>query len=158
MVKTLKDIDIDNKKVIIRCDFNVPINNGKILDDTRIVESLETINYCLEHNCKIILMSHMGRVKKKEDLKNNSLYPVSVRLKKLLHKKVIFLDKNKAPIVTKTIKNMKNKDIVLLENTRYQDLRGNKESSNNISLVKYFIYILKYVDILNYVFYFFDFL
>ena len=63
MKKSIEDYDLNNKKVIIRCDFNVPIKEGKIIDDTRIKASLETINYCLEHNAKVILISHLGRVK-----------------------------------------------------------------------------------------------
>ena len=62
-MKLIKELNIDNKKVIIRCDFNVPMKDGKIVDDTRIKGALETINYCLEKNCKIILLSHLGRVK-----------------------------------------------------------------------------------------------
>jgi 3-phosphoglycerate kinase len=72
-MKTIKDIDIKNKKVLIRCDFNVPIKDGKIVDDTRIVGALETINYCLENNSKIILLSHLGRVKEESDLAKNDL-------------------------------------------------------------------------------------
>ena len=67
-MKTLKDINVENKKVIIRCDFNVPIKDGNIIDDTRIVGALKTINYCLEKNAKVILLSHLGRVKEESDL------------------------------------------------------------------------------------------
>ena len=66
--KTIKDSKLDNKKVIIRCDFNVPIQNGKIIDDSRIKESLETINYAIHQNAKVILLSHLGRIKKKEKI------------------------------------------------------------------------------------------
>ena len=59
-MKTIKDLNIDNKKVIIRCDFNVPMKDGKITDNTRIVGALETIQYALDHHCKIILLSHLG--------------------------------------------------------------------------------------------------
>ena len=82
MIKTVKEIEIENKKVIIRCDFNVPIENKKIIDDTRIKESLETIRYCLNKNCKIILMSHLGRVKEEKDLKKNDLKIVAECLSK----------------------------------------------------------------------------
>ena len=77
-MKTIKDINIEGKKVIIRCDFNVPIKDGKIIDDTRIKASLKTINYCLEHNAKVILLSHLGRVKEEADLKKNDLAPVAL--------------------------------------------------------------------------------
>ena len=79
-MKTLKNIDIKNKKVIIRCDFNVPIKDGKIVDDTRILGSLKTIEYCLSQNAKIILLSHLGRVKEESDLAKNDLSPVAKRL------------------------------------------------------------------------------
>ena len=65
----LEELDIKNKRVIIRCDFNVPIKNGQIGDDTRIVSALETINYCLDNGAKVILLSHLGKVKTEEDLK-----------------------------------------------------------------------------------------
>ena len=62
MIKTIKDFDLNNKKVIIRCDFNVPIKDGKIMDDNRIVESLKTIKYAIDNNAKVILLSHLGKV------------------------------------------------------------------------------------------------
>ena len=83
-MKTIRDINIDNKTLIIRCDFNVPIINGEILDDNRIKESLKTINYALDHNCKIVLLSHLGRIKSEEDKNKNSLLPVCNRLSELL--------------------------------------------------------------------------
>ena len=80
----LKDFDINNKNVIIRCDFNVPIKDGKIVDDTRIVKSLDTINYVLEKANRVILLSHLGRIKNEVDKKNNSLRIVSEYLSNLL--------------------------------------------------------------------------
>ena len=61
-MKTVKDMNIENKKVIIRCDFNVPMKDGKIIDNNRIKQSLQTINYCIDNNCKIILLSLLGRI------------------------------------------------------------------------------------------------
>ena len=78
-MKTIKDLNIDNKKVIIRCDFNVPMKDGKIVDDNRIVGALPTIQYCIDHECIIILMSHLGRIKTEEDLGKNDLSPVAAR-------------------------------------------------------------------------------
>ena len=72
-MKTIKDLNIESKKVLIRCDFNVPIKEGKIVDDTRIKGALQTINYCLEKNAKVILLSHLGRVKEEADLTKNDL-------------------------------------------------------------------------------------
>ena len=91
-MKTIKDIDIENKKVLIRCDFNVPIKDGQIIDDTRIKSALETINYCLDRNCKVILLSHLGRVKEEADLAKNDLAPVAKRLGELLGKKILFCE------------------------------------------------------------------
>lgn len=136
-MKTIKDINIEGKKVIIRCDFNVPIKDGKIIDDTRIKASLKTINYCLEHNAKVILLSHLGRVKEEADLKKNDLAPVANRLSELLDKKVTFVNSTRGQKVEDAISNMKEKDVVLLQNTRYEDLAGKKESSNDPELGKY---------------------
>ena len=136
-MKTIKDINIEGKKVIIRCDFNVPIKDGKIIDDTRIKASLKTINYCLEHNSKIILLSHLGRIKEEADLKKNDLAPAATRLSELLDKKVTFINATRGNEVEEAVSNMKEKDIVLLQNTRYEDLDGKKESSNDPELGKY---------------------
>lgn len=135
MKKTIQDFELKGKKVIIRCDFNVPIQDGKIVDDTRIKESLQTIQYALNHNAKIILLSHLGRIKEPSDLEKNSLKPVAVRLSELLNQKVTFFPKTRE--VEEYISNMKEKDIILLENTRYEDLDGKKESSNQEELGKY---------------------
>lgn len=136
-MKSIKDMDIDNKKVIIRCDFNVPIKDGKIIDDTRIKASLKTITYCIEHNAKIVLLSHLGRVKEEADLKKNDLAPVAIRLSELLNKKVLFIPKTRGKEVEEAISKMQPTDIVLLQNTRYEDLDGKKESSNDPELGKY---------------------
>ena len=136
-MKKLKDINIDNKKVIIRCDFNVPIKDGKIVDDTRIVSSLETIRYCLDHNCKIILLSHLGRVKEEKDLKDNNLSPVADRLAELLKQDILFCEKTRGEELEELVNSMEPKDIVLVQNTRYEDLDGKKESSNDPELGAY---------------------
>ena len=80
MKKTIRDFDLKDKKVIIRVDFNVPIKDGIITDDNRIIETLPTINYALEHGAKVILMSHLGRIKCEEDLKENNLEIVEKKL------------------------------------------------------------------------------
>ncbi len=135
-MKTIKDFDLEGKKVIIRVDFNVPIIDGVIKDDTRIIKSLDTINYAIEKNAKVILMSHLGRVKEKSDLKN-TLLPVSIRLSKLLNKNVIFIDETRGKKLEEAINNLKNGQVLLMENTRFEDLDGKKESRNDESLGKY---------------------
>lgn len=136
-MKTIKDLNIENKKVIIRCDFNVPIKNGVIVDDTRIKGALETINYCLAKNCKIILLSHLGRIKEESDLAKNSLAPVAKRLSELLNKEILFSKKTRGDELEIMVKNMNPQDILLIENTRYEDLDGKKESNNDKELGAY---------------------
>ena len=130
-------MDLTNKKVLIRCDFNVPMKEGTIVDDTRIVAALPTIKYCLEQNSKIILLSHLGRVKEEEDLQKNNLEPVAKRLSELLKKEVIFIDQTRGDKLETAINNMKAQDIILIQNTRYEDLDGKKESKNDTDLGKY---------------------
>ena len=136
-MKTLKDLNVENKKVIIRVDFNVPIKEGKIVDDTRIVGALKTINYCLSQNAKVILLSHLGRVKEEEDLVKNNLAPVAVRLEELLGKKVTFINKTRGEELENAVAAMQPQDIVLVQNTRYEDLDGKKESKNDPELGAY---------------------
>lgn len=136
-MKTIRDFDLNNKKVIIRVDFNVPIKDGKITDDNRIVSSLETINYAINNNAKVILMSHLGRVKEEADKEKNTLLPVAKRLCELIGKNVIFSHYTRGEKLENAINNLKPGDVLLMENTRYEDLDGKKESSNDEELGKY---------------------
>ncbi|WP_312908761.1 phosphoglycerate kinase [Tissierella praeacuta] len=120
--KSLKDLDFAGKKVLVRCDFNVPMDEeGRITDDIRIKSSLPTINYLVEKGAKVILMSHLGRPKG-EPNKKYTLEPVAKRLRVLLNKKVIFAqdDLVVSDMVKKQVDAMKDGDIVLLENTRFR--------------------------------------
>lgn len=137
MKKTIKDYNIENKKVIIRVDFNVPIKDGVITDDTRVKASLKTINYAISNGAKVILLSHLGKVKEEADLKKNDLYPVSIRLSELLNKDVLFSKKTRGFELEEMISSMKNGDVLLIQNTRYEDLDGKKESSCDTELSKY---------------------
>lgn len=137
MKKTIRDYDLNNKKVIIRVDFNVPMKDGVILDDTRIRESLPTIKYALMNNAKVILMSHLGRIKTEKDKENLSLKNVCKRLSQLLNKEVIFVPFTRGLELEKSIENMEQGDIILMENTRFEDLNGNLESGNDSNLGKY---------------------
>ena len=136
-MKKITDLDVANKKVLIRCDFNVPLKDGKIIDDTRIREALKTISYCLEQNAKVILFSHLGRIKEEADLEKNNLQIVASRLSELLNKEVTFIAETRGQNLEKAIENMQNGDVILVQNTRYEDLNGKKESSNDIELGKY---------------------
>lgn len=137
MKKTIKDYDLSGKKVIIRCDFNVPIENGVIKDESRLKASLKTIRYARKNNAKVILMSHLGRVKTEEDKQKYTLKPVAERLSVLLRKKVTFVNQTRGKELEEAISKMKNKDVLLIENTRFEDLDGKKESNNDKDLGKY---------------------
>ena len=137
MKKTIRDYDLEDKKVIIRCDFNVPIKDNKITDDNRIKMSLETIKYAIDNNAKVILMSHLGRVETKQDKEKNSLKIVADRLSELLNQDVIFIDKTRGKKLENAINSLKRKEVLLIENTRFEDLNGQKESKNDPELGKY---------------------
>ena len=137
MKKTIRDYDLEDKKVIIRCDFNVPIKDNKIIDDNRIKMSLETIKYAIDNNAKVILMSHLGRVETKQDKEKNSLKIVADRLSELLNQDVIFIDETHGKKLENAINSLKRKEVLLIENTRFEDLNGQKESKNDPELGKY---------------------
>ncbi len=137
MKKTIKDFDLKGKKVIIRCDLNVPIKNGIITDNNRIVESLPTIMYAINNGAKVILMSHLGRVKELEDKKLYTLLPVAKELSNLLNKKVVFVPVTRGKELEQAILNLKDGEVLLMENTRFEDLNGKLESSNDSSLGLY---------------------
>ena len=121
-MKTIKDIDIKNKKVLIRCDLNVPIKDGTILDDNRIKMSLKTIKYAKENASNVIIISHLGRIKTKEDLEKNSLKIVCDRLSSLLGEDIKFVRYNED--IDSIIGTNK---IIMLENTRFFDLDNKKK-------------------------------
>lgn len=137
MKKTVKDFNLKDKKVILRCDFNVPIENGIIIDDTRIVKSLETIEYILSQGGRLILLSHLGRIKTESDKEKNSLKLVSQRLSELLKREIQFIPETSGELVNNAVNNLSEGGIILLENTRFEDVDGKKESGNDIELGKY---------------------
>ena len=136
MKQTIKKLNLANKRIILRCDFNVPIKNGIVLDDTKIVKSLKTINYLLENNCKIIILSHFGRVKTEEDLKTNTLAPVKTILEKYLNKEIKFATNILSPETLNLALNLAPKEILLLENTRFLDIPNKLESTLNLDTAK----------------------
>ena len=137
MKKTILDYDINNKKVIIRCDLNVPIKDGKITDDTRIKASIKTIRYVIDNGGSAIILSHLGKVKEKSDLEKNNLYPVSIRLSELLNIDVKFSNDTRSENLTRMANDLKSGEVLLVQNTRYEDLDGKKESSCDLELAKY---------------------
>jgi phosphoglycerate kinase len=137
MKKTLEDVELKGKKVLIRADFNVPMKNGQITDDTRIKAAVKTISYVLAKGGKVILFSHLGRIKTKEDKREYSLAPVADRLSDIMGKEVLFSDKTRGKDLEEGIAEMKNGEVLLVQNTRYEDLHGSKESKNDAVLGKY---------------------
>ena len=136
-MKSIYELDLENKTVILRCDYNVSIKDNKIVSDERIVASLDTINYLLSKNAKIIIMSHLGKIKTLEDKNNNSLYIVYERLSELVNAKVIFSSATSGKILEDKIASLNNGEILLMENTRFEDLDNNKESNCDPELSKY---------------------
>ncbi|MBR1413369.1 MAG: phosphoglycerate kinase [Bacilli bacterium] len=133
----MQDMNLKNKTVILRCDYNVPIEDGLITDDTKIKASFETINYLIENNCKIIILSHLGRVKTVEDKSKNSLKIVYNYLKDNLNVNTYFVEDNTNPLLKEYIDKLANPSIVLLENTRYTDIPDKKESICDEELSKF---------------------
>lgn len=135
--KTLEDLNVTGKKVLVRVDFNVPMVDGVITDDNRIVQALPTIKYLLEENGKVILFSHLGRIKTEEDKEKNSLRLASERLAELLGQKVTFVPVTRGKVLEDAINAMKPGEVVMVENTRFEDLDGKKESKNDPELGAY---------------------
>jgi len=135
--KTIKDVELKGKKVLMRVDFNVPMKNGVITDTNRIVQALPTIKYALEHEAKLILFSHLGRVKEEADLAKNDLAPVAEKLEELLGQKVTFVNATRGKELEEAIESLKNGEAVMFQNTRYEDLEGKKESKNDPELGQY---------------------
>lgn len=133
----VSDLDVKDKKVLIRVDFNVPIKDGVIGNDNRIVAALPTIKYVIENGGKAILFSHLGRVKTEDDKKKLSLRPVAERLADLLGKPVTFVPVTRGAQLEEAIAKLNDGDVLLVENTRFEDLDGKKESGNDPELGKY---------------------
>src|SRR5574344_1331336 len=121
-MKTILDFNVEHKKVILRCDFNVTIKDGTIISDERIKASLETINYLIEHHSKVIIMSHLGKIKTSKDQRDNSLFVVYQRLCELVKTKVLFSSATRGQILEDKIASLKDGEILLMENTRFEDL------------------------------------
>lgn len=136
-MKTIKDIDLKNKKVVIRVDYNVPMENGIIKDSSKIKKSLRSINYLLENNCRVVILSHFGRIKSEEDKAKNSLKVVAIELANLLGKNVKFLDNCFGDKVKSIVDNCGLGEVILLENTRFMDIYDKKESENDLALAEY---------------------
>ena len=135
--KTVKDVELNGKKVLVRVDFNVPMKDGKITNDNRIVAALPTIKYILENGGRAILFSHLGKVKTEEDKASKSLRPAAERLAELLGKDVKFIPETRGAELEAAIAELKDGEVLMFENTRFEDLDGKKESKNDPELGKY---------------------
>lgn len=133
MKKTIRDLKFNDKKVLVRCDFNVPIQDNKISDDNRIKQALPTIEYLVNENAKVVLCSHLGKVKTEEDKKTKSLKLVAQRLSELLNKEVIFIDETRGIKLEAAIADLKDGEVLLFENTRFEP----GETKNDDELAKY---------------------
>lgn len=136
-MKSIKSTSVKGKRVIVRVDFNVPFKDGKILDDNRIVSSLTTINYLVEKKAKVILLSHLGRVKTEEDKKKNSLRIVAKHLSTLVNTPVYFIPQTRGELLETTLDNLCEGEIAVIENTRWEDYPKTLESSCDEKLSKY---------------------
>ena len=135
--KIVSDLDLKGKVVLERADFNVPLKNGEITNDNRIVQALPTIKYILEQGGKLVLFSHLGKVKEESDKKELTLKPVADSLTEKLGKEVVFVPETRGEKLESAIKNLNEGDVLLVENTRFEDLDGKKESKNDPELGKY---------------------
>jgi len=135
--KIVSDLNVNGKVVLIRVDFNVPMKDGAITDDNRIVQALPTIKYVVENNAKVVLFSHLGRVKKEEDKNGKSLAPVAKRLEELLGQTVKFIPHTRGVVLEEAIKALLPGEVLMFENTRFEDVDGKKESKNDPELGKY---------------------
>lgn len=131
-MKLLSENNIENKRVLLRCDFNVPVKDDAILDNSKIIKSLDTIKYLLDNHNKVIIFSHFGRIKKEEDKKDNSLKIVFNELKNYID--IEFIPN---PLNIKEVTNVSSSNCFLVENTRYTDLPKKRESDNDLGLARY---------------------
>lgn len=135
--KIVSDLELKGKVVLERADFNVPLKDGEITNDNRIVQALPTIKYIIEQGGKLVLFSHLGKVKQESDKEGLTLKPVADALSEKLGKEVTFVPETRGEKLETAIKNLKEGDVLLVENTRFEDLDGKKESKNDPELGKY---------------------
>ena len=138
MKKSIKDLgNLQGKTVLMRVDFNVPLKDGEITNDNRITAALPTIEYALNQGAKVVAFSHLGRVKEEADKASKSLAPVAVRLSELLGKEVKFVPETRGAELEAAVKGLNEGEILMFENTRFEDVDGKKESKNDPELAKY---------------------
>ena len=141
--KIVSDLNVKGKKVLIRVDFNVPMKNGVITDDTRVRAALPTIKYVIDNGGRAIVFSHLGRVKEEADIAKNDIRPVAARLEELLGVKVNFVNATRGKELEDAAAALKDGEVLMFQNTRYEDFdvaagkEVKKESKNDPELGKY---------------------
>ncbi len=135
--KTIRDVEVEGKTVLVRVDFNVPMEDGRITDDNRIRQALPTIRTLIEKKARIVLFSHLGRVKEEKDKEGKSLKPVSEALAEHLGREVKFVPETRGETLESAIASLESSEVLMVENTRFEDVNGKKESKNDGELGKY---------------------
>jgi len=135
--KIVTDLDVAGKKVLVRADFNVPMKNEEITNDDRIVQAVPTIKHLIDEGAKVILFSHLGRVAEEADKAGKSLQPVADRLAELIEQDVQFVPETRGEKLENAIDQLENGQVLMFENTRFEDIDGKKESKNDPELGKY---------------------
>ncbi len=145
--KVVSDLNLKGKRVLIRADFNVPLENGAITNDNRIIQALPTIKYVIENGGRAVIFSHLGRIKNIDDVNKYSIRPIVVRLSQLLNMPIKFIHSTRSKNIKDAINSMKDGEILMFENTRFEDIKISNsnatfeltkgESKNNVSLGKY---------------------
>ncbi|WP_281197878.1 phosphoglycerate kinase [Staphylococcus schleiferi] len=135
--KDVTDVELKGKVVLVRADFNVPMKDGEITNDNRIVQALPTLKYIIEQGGKVVVFSHLGKVKEESDKEKLSLAPVAKRLSEKLNKEVQFIPETRGEKLESAIKALNKGEVLMFENTRFEDVDGKKESKNDPELGKY---------------------
>lgn len=135
--KIVSDLDLKGKTVLVRADFNVPMKDGGITDDNRIVQALPTIKHIIKEGGKVVLFSHLGKVKEESDKESLTLAPIAKDLSSKLDQDVTFVPETRGEKLEQAIKDLNEGDVLLVQNTRFEDLDGKKESKNDPELGKY---------------------
>jgi len=137
MKRNIRDFDFKGKKVLVRVDFNVPMKDGVITDKNRIASAIPTILNIADAGGKVILFSHLGRIKEEKDKQGKSLEVVANSLAELIDRDVLFIPETRGEKLENAINSLNNGSILMFENTRFEDLNGKAESKNNPELGKY---------------------
>ncbi|MFO3688387.1 phosphoglycerate kinase [Staphylococcus felis] len=135
--KDVTDVELKGKVVLVRADFNVPMKDGEITNDNRIVQALPTLQYIIEQGGKVVVFSHLGKVKEESDKEKLTLAPVAKRLSEKLGQDVTFIPETRGEKLENAIKGLNEGDVLMFENTRFEDVDGKKESKNDKELGQY---------------------